>query len=198
MVPGNTVEVDTSSFARTCRWRWVFISIYVGLIFLTLPLTPRIVQWSSRFVKTDELVNFVMVTTGCALLVISLFRALRNSFITALKLIAAFIPLSVLAFWVIQRIRLPIERLHVMEYAVLSVLLYRAFRTRRRVGYSLVIAFLITSLVGASDEGIQYLLPNRVFGIHDALFNVAGGAAGLLYYGIFRQICRKKDVGPGV
>ena len=67
------------------------------------------------------------------------------------------------------------ERSHLMEYGVLAIFIYKAL-TLRHSTKSLVFpalpAFVLTSFLGALDEGIQFFIPNRVFDTEDILFNM--------------------------
>ncbi len=68
------------------------------------------------------------------------------------------------------------ERSHLMEYGVLAIFIYKALSERRGTEASYLVtallAFVITSLLGALDEGIQSLVPQRVFDPEDILFNI--------------------------
>jgi len=80
---------------------------------------------------------------------------------------------------VFVRMSIPEERTHLIEYGVVAVLVYEALLERarhgRRIPVPYLLAALVTSLVGALDEGIQGLLPNRVLALRDMLFNVLAG-----------------------
>lgn len=69
----------------------------------------------------------------------------------------------------------PAERTHLMEYGVLGVFVHEALVERasqgRRVPVPAVVAVVLTAALGVVDEGIQWLLPNRVFDPVDMLFN---------------------------
>jgi hypothetical protein len=59
------------------------------------------------------------------------------------------------------------ERTHLFEYGLVAVLMFQALTERRqngrRVPVPAVLAWGATSLIGCLDEGIQALLPSRVF-----------------------------------
>lgn len=71
------------------------------------------------------------------------------------------------------------ERTHLFEYGLVAVLIHQALSERlrggRRVPAPAVLAIAITALLGGVDEGIQALLPNRVFDIRDVGFNALAG-----------------------
>ena len=72
---------------------------------------------------------------------------------------------------------------HFTEYLVLSVLLYRALRARRRSSLQAAgLAFVIAGAYAVSDEFHQLFVPGRTAAATDCLIDVSGAAAaqGLL------------------
>ena len=69
----------------------------------------------------------------------------------------------------------PEERTHLFEYGIVAVLIYQALgeraRNGRRVPAPAVLALVATALLGWLDEGIQSLLPNRVYDNFDVFSN---------------------------
>lgn len=74
------------------------------------------------------------------------------------------------------------ERTHLFEYGLVAALVHEALLERRANGRSLpyltLSAFFLSVLLGWLDEGIQALLPNRVYDLRDVFFNSV--AAGLV------------------
>lgn len=73
------------------------------------------------------------------------------------------------------RIANPAERTHLIEYGVVAVLMYLALTERGRLGRGVpapaAVTVASTALLGLVDEGIQLVLPSRVFDWNDVLFN---------------------------
>lgn len=82
------------------------------------------------------------------------------------------------------RIESPEERTHLFEYGLVAVLIYKALTERlrhgRRVPLPAVLAVLVTALLGWLDEGIQAILPGRVYDIHDVGFNILAGLMAIV------------------
>lgn len=76
---------------------------------------------------------------------------------------------------IVVRMAVPTERSHLVEYGVVAVFVYEALLERtsqgRRVPVPGLFAIAIASVIGVIDEGIQWLLPNRVMDPVDMLFN---------------------------
>ncbi|WP_420636891.1 VanZ family protein [Candidatus Palauibacter sp.] len=68
------------------------------------------------------------------------------------------------------------ERSHLIEYAVLALIVHEALVERngqgRRVPVPAVLAIVGTTLVGVVDECIQFFLPSRTFDWFDILFDL--------------------------
>ncbi len=75
------------------------------------------------------------------------------------------------------------ERTHLFEYGIVAVLIYQALRERsdngRRVPVPAVLALVATALLGWIDEGIQAILPDRVYDNFDVLSNVIAAVIGI-------------------
>jgi VanZ family protein len=72
------------------------------------------------------------------------------------------------------------ERLHIVEYGAVGALVYLALEERRRngrpaPGASWLLAVLAATALGWLDEGIQEILPNRVYDLRDVALNALGG-----------------------
>lgn len=82
------------------------------------------------------------------------------------------------------------ERTHLMEYGVVAILIHEAFTERasqgRRVPVPALLAMAAAALLGALDEGIQAILPNRVFDPVDLLFNFLAAAMSVAASAVLR------------
>ena len=80
-----------------------------------------------------------------------------------------------LTAWLRIGIASPEERTHLFEYSLVAALVHEALLERRengrRVPAPALLALVISIALGWIDEGIQSLLPNRVYDNIDVLFN---------------------------
>jgi VanZ family protein len=75
------------------------------------------------------------------------------------------------------------KALHLLEYTVLSLLLCRALHGEGlAVVRAALLAILLTSAYGATDETHQLFVPNRQAGADDWLADTSGGAAGAMLF----------------
>ena len=92
--------------------------------------------------------------------------------------------LGIIAVFLMFFLRLGLtERSHLIEYSVLAIFMHKALLERRKNGCSVplpaLLAFMGTFLIGILDEGIQIILPNRVFDIEDIVFNGMAAAMAI-------------------
>ena len=153
------------------------IAVVVYLIFLysTLPLMPRMWNGISAYSQ-----NLAKVLPGVVLFCAGVFVAMH--LYMSRKRLEHFIWLLGfgVSYWIgLQMIKLPVEKLHFLEYSILAVLVFRLLRHLRK-GVSVYIwsAFLV-ALLGLIDEVIQYYLPMRSYDLRDVLVNAIAGILGL-------------------
>ena len=80
-------------------------------------------------------------------------------------------------------LRLPEERIHLVQFGLLGMLACPSLKGREDNGWIwLWKPLLFVFLVGLSDEVLQWFLPDRVFDLRDIFFNTLGGIWGILLY----------------
>lgn len=163
------------SSARERRlWAWTLVVVVT--IYSTLGLATTLIEvlhnrelFDSTFLVGFFLIWAAILTQGLKV------RPRRLEISVAFGIIAVYLMLF-------ARMGIP-ERTHLFEYSVVALFIYEALTERasqgRRVPMRALLAILITSFIGALDEGIQLFLPNRVFDPIDILFNVIASVMGV-------------------
>lgn len=161
---------------------WLIIGLYVGVIYATLPFAPRL--W---FRLPGALISFPAVAAFVVLapllcVFFALFRQSKTDKVELSPWKTGVFVLLVFASWglILQFAVAPAEVLHLLEYGGLGFLIGRALRVTNLVSWLTVGGCVLVFLIGAGDEGIQYLLPNRHFEVRDVWLNAWCGAAGLI------------------
>ncbi|MBT3268517.1 VanZ family protein [Candidatus Poribacteria bacterium] len=87
-----------------------------------------------------------------------------------------------------------VGRTHLFEYGLVAQLIYHALVERRRNGRRVpapaILAVVATALLGWLDEGIQALLPNRVYDLVDVGANALSGLAAVVTTVVMGWGCR--------
>ena len=152
------------------RRLWVWTAVVVAAIYSTLGLARTLVEHLG-----NDLVSVWLFLFGCFLVLASVVtqglkvRPGGAEIAIALGVAAAYLLILV-------RMSVPTERSHLVEYGVVAVFIHEALSERasqgRRVPVPALLAIVGASLVGVIDEGLQKLIPARVFDPVDILFNV--------------------------
>ena len=163
------------------RRYWQYVLIWVGCIYSTLYIVRPICEWLKKAVPFSFLTNLILglilfIVIGGLLIKISIKRPFTY-----------FLLLTAVVFYIysFSQIQYPEEKIHFAEYGLLAYLIYIALRIDFKMGQAFMGAFLLTSVLGWGDEGIQYLLPNRYYQFSDVLLNSWSGALGLFLTYIF-------------
>ena len=153
------------------RTLWTIIALLVLLIYATAPVMRTVQRYLTQALGPDMMGTSIYVVLF-AILAAAFAFLYRLSPSRTLTLVFPLVVLAGLSFIV----RRPEESVHYFEYALVAFLAVRALGTPRK---QLALALAFTVAVGAGDEAIQYLLPNRVGAMSDVLMNSTGGAIGV-------------------
>ena len=157
--------------SRRERRLWLALVIVLVGIYATLGQAPAIVAALGERIVASAGTNLFFALLAL-LVVIPIFlidkRPGRAEIAVGVGILAVY-----LMAWL--RIGSWAERTHLFEYALVAGLVHEALLERRengrRVPVPALLALIIAILLGCLDEGIQFLLPNRVFDLIDIAFN---------------------------
>ena len=157
--------------SRRERRLWLaFVIVLVG-IYATLGNAPEI---AAMLRERRSLTGTTFVVCLVALVVISVLFIRRRPGRAGIAAGAGILIVYLLA-WIRIGVATPEERTHLFEYSLVAALVHEALLERRengrRVPVPALLALIIAILLGCLDEGIQSLLPNRVFDLIDIAFN---------------------------
>jgi hypothetical protein len=159
---------------------WCITAIYVMVNYATLGIMPGI--W--------EKINAIMGGQGIILqyIIYSSITLTLFAFLIFIKKERSLVKYLLLLLFIIVFITMylleenPGEKIHMVQYGILGVLAYNALKIDfNRFNKALYLYGALFCLsVGALDEIIQWLLPNRWFTWHDVFINGASGILALL------------------
>jgi len=75
--------------------------------------------------------------------------------------------------------KIPIERIHLLEYGLLAMLAKRAADYRMGSALAYIFSAFLVADIGLGDELIQWVLPDRYFDWRDVMTNAVSGVLGL-------------------
>ncbi len=161
------------------RRLWLWALAVIVAIYSTLGLAGALAEVLREHRLLPPLFFFLMFLTVAAIVGSGLKRRPGRRDV--------WIALGVTAVYGMAALRMgvtPEERTHLMEYSIVAVLIYQALRERvsndRRVPVPALLALVVTVLVGWLDEGIQAVLPNRVYDNFDVFSNAVAATIGIV------------------
>ena len=157
---------------REREWlSWFFVGLWSLIIFVTIPLARTLQGFVTHHFGRMAFIYLVMVCivlTG-AIAVGYLLRSTRSSQSNYLWL------LGISAIFIGYTIHLkanPEEALHFVQYGLLGILIYRALSHRIHNIWIYVAAASLGASIGILDEAIQWVTPDRFWGLRDIWLNV--------------------------
>jgi len=164
----------------TFSFRLLTACVWLLLIYLFLPFTPAIFKFLSAQIGSAAIRSLLISLTiaSAASAYIPFIQKFGRSqtyvyfIITLILAVASAINIS---------IKIPAQMLHIPEYLILTIFLYRAFILKNKYIKSCILAGTISVIACIIDERvIQYSLPVRVYDFNDILLNAAGAIFGVL------------------
>lgn len=150
--------------------------------------TLGVVRTITNFLRDHGLLRPTVVAAfavAASVMLALIFRHPRNR---TRRVILGLFATGVVYAAVIVPMQSPEEKIHFIEYGVVALLAHAALNRRY------VAAALFVVAAGWIDEGIQALLPSRVYDLRDVAFNAAAGVLALVALAICSP--RERAMGP--
>jgi hypothetical protein len=87
---------------------------------------------------------------------------------------------SIMIYYAIKLKKYPEEAVHLIEYSILSFVVFRALSYKIRDWTVYITTVLIVTVIGTFDELIQWITPTRVGHYKDVQLNAISGLIGVL------------------
>ncbi len=170
------MQSTINNHLQNSTMRWIITGLYTILIYSTLGIVRPLTE---TIRATGNLGNLTILLIGLflfSLLTINISKLSKKQVILRLILIACFITLTMTVT------RLPEERIHVIEYGLLGLLIGWSQSTSKSFLIRIILGTLLGWTIGFGDEIIQYFLPNRVYDIRDVILNGISTMLGLIIF----------------
>jgi hypothetical protein len=155
------------------RKLWIAAALCLGAIYTAIFFARRVVDFLRARGEMRGTVLVVFVLAGA----VAGWRVLRSK--PGWKEIVAVLLSGALCVLVVSQLERHEERLHFLEYGLFAGLVEAALR-ERGLKWSGAAAVLVTLAAGWIDEGIQGLVPERIYDLRDVGFNVTAGLLAVL------------------
>ena len=164
--------------SRRERWLWTCAVLVISVVYLTLGVVRDLLQpleasgWGP-----------CLFLSGCFLvLVFVLTQGMTKR--PGWAEIVAGIGIAAVYGFTLMSIALPEERMHLIIYGIVALLIYAALLERsasgQKVFASPVVVVMVTAVLGLIDECLQLALPDRVFDVRDILYDALAAALAVI------------------
>ena len=153
---------------------WAYVIAGALVIYCTIPVAR-----SLRSIVQEHIGREYFLYVAAVFLLLAGFIALRQLQKRNLPFnakLCLFLILSTFMGYLYTLRAIPEEAIHLTQYGVLGLLVFRALTHRMRDISIYIAAALVVGIVGIIDEYIQWLIPFRVFDLRDIRTNFVAGA----------------------
>lgn len=171
---------------------WILLLAVVTVIYSTLGLSGRL----AASLREQNLLG-AFFGLGFILIIAAVFGSGLNQYTGQREIWAALGIAAVYGMVIVRLFISPEERTHLVEYGIVATLIYHALTERTRNGRKVVpspaiYAVAVTIILGWIDEGIQAILPNRIYDIRDVGFNALAGIMAIAAI-LILKLARQRD-----
>lgn len=162
---------------------WLFVLGWVSLVYSTLYIVRPICDFLKATTPFSFLINVL-----CSAFLFSIIMRLWMKICIRRWSSYLIVILVVLAYvYGLVTLQLSSEKIHFIEYGFLAYLVIKAISLDIKKPIAYGFAFLLVTIIGWVDEGIQNILPNRYYSIDDVILNSISGALVLLLVFVFKE-----------
>lgn len=166
---------------------WTIVILYTLLIFLTLPVLPKV--WGFLFGGLKDIGRYIDIIYLIIASGIFIYLFLKKT--KPVIYIWLFLMVGV-SIYLLKMVETSAEKVHLVEYGFLGYIILYALRQHNHPKAIYLKAAILAIIIGCLDEYIQKLLPNRYGQIRDAVMNIVFSVVGLGVTKIF-EIAQKHD-----
>jgi len=157
--------------------RWLLVAVWTAMIYSIIPIGRPLATYFEKATPFEFLLNLGYIGIVFSLIVILFWKRGFQHLFTYFLFIGSLLLFSFLMF----KTRFPVEKIHLVEYCLLSIFIFRAVYIDFRNVFAWLITLVAVTFIGWGEEFIQYFVPNRVYDTFDILINTVGGLFGLIF-----------------
>jgi len=160
------------------RRLWTCAALVVSVIYLTLGVVRSLLQpleasgWGSW-----------LFLSGCFLILVFILTQ-GMTVLPRWPEIVVGVGVAVIYSFTLMSIAKPEERMHLIVYGIVALLIYAALLERsafgRTIPASSIVVVMVTTSLGLVDECLQLALPDRVFDVRDILYDALAATMAVM------------------
>ncbi len=165
----------------------MLVLVWTAVIYATLPIARRLSDWliDAGYKWVLHKGPILLIAVAFAAAVIYILKKLDDR-----RAVRIFLLANVgLAYGLFLKFlgKIPIERIHLLEYGLLAMLAKRAADHRMGSALAYIFSAFLVADIGLGDELIQWVLPDRYFDWRDVATNAVSGLLGLALWACLFQ-----------
>lgn len=164
--------------------RWIPVVVWTASIWAAIPFMRALQRLFTRFLPADAIGWFVVAAVVVAAVATAVAVRWIQGRLDPGTLAVLAVTSTALVVWTVRLLHEPAEAFHFVQYGVLGVLLFRAWRPIRPDLSAHLVAAVTGLLLGTVDEVLQWLTPGRFWDLRDVVVN--GAAATLVQPALWR------------
>lgn len=161
----------------------ITLAVYLLAIYATL----GVVRTITNFLRDAGILRVSVVAAFAIASVLILWVIFRNARRRSWRVVLALVLAACVYAAVIYPMKSPEEKIHFIEYGGVAALAYASAPRNWARAKRFTVCALFVAAAGWIDEGIQALLPSRVYDLRDVAFNAAAGLMALGVIAIFSR-----------
>lgn len=179
---------------KTERRDWLLVIVGTAIIYATLPIARRLANAieGAGYKWVLYIGPIVIVALAFLAALVYVFKQLYSH--RLLRIFCMIIVASLYALFLKYLGKIPIERIHLLEYGILAIFAKRAFDNRTSGFLPYLFSAALVAVTGFGDELIQGVLPDRYFDWRDVMTNALSGVLGLMLWACVSKKSAQKAV----
>ena len=171
---------------------WLFLCMYLSCIFIFLPFSEYVTRAVlNGWPQFSFAVMFSTCLYVCLIgIILAAYTVIVDKRFKLLRLLALTVIISA-GLYSLAKIGNPRDKLHIIEYSLLTFLLFRVLRFYNFTSALYMWCIIFIGVAGFADESVQAFIPGRVSGIKDWMMDIGTGIFSLLLVAIV--ICPKLE-----
>ena len=153
----------------------LIMSLIIASSFFAQQLTAFLRRALGDMIFESLVILFIAMFAGLFIM----YRRVWHAHIIKFLLLVALVVLGLVSM---NYIPITVERVHLIEFALLGWYATRDIIKKEAKTAGIIISCIFCVCIGILDEGIQGVLPYRVFEIRDIVLNVGGSIWGISLY----------------
>jgi VanZ family protein len=159
---------------------WLWVLLCTAVIYSTIPVARSMQKFISANIGREFFTHAVIFCIVCGFCIVFYFLITKLKVKNITQYLWLLLCGSIMIYFTLALKKYPEEAVHLLEYSILSFVVFRALSFKIQDWTVYISTVLIASVIGTFDELIQWITPDRVGHYKDIQLNTVSGLIGVL------------------